>query len=256
MKPFHSLLAALGLGMLGALSATTSPDAAEIKVSTARLIFTVLREVGAQFQRETGHRLKVTEIYGPSFKQGVATGEPFDLDVLILRYDYVDDLIREGRLAAATRVDLVKTGIGVEVRAGAPKPDVSSVDAFKRALLNAKSIAYLKNGLDTPYLDSMLERLGIADAIKAKLVRPETDSVSTMTANGEVELGIAITTQIFTTPGVELAGPLPPELQRYLVFAGAVSATSSVPEAAAALLKFLKGPAATPVIKAQGMEPG
>jgi molybdate transport system substrate-binding protein len=256
MKLLYPLLASLGLGILGALSPTVSVDAAEIKVSTARLVFTVLREVGSQFERETGHRLKVTEIYGPPFKKALDAGAPFDLDVLILRPDYIDDFIMEGKLVAETRTDLVKTGIGVEVRAGAPKPDVSSIDAFKRALLNAKSIAYLKNGFDTAYLNSMLDRLGIADAVKAKLVQPETDSVSAMTANGEVELGIAITTQILTTPGVELAGPLPPELQRYLVFAGAVSATSPVPEAAKSLLKFLKEPAAVRVIKAQGMEPG
>jgi molybdate transport system substrate-binding protein len=256
MKLLYPLFTTLALAILGALCQPVPVDAAEIKVSTARLVFTVLREVGSQFERETGHRLRVTEIYGPPFKKALAAGAPFDLDVLVLRPDYIDDFISEGKLVAETRTDLVKTGIGVEVRAGAPKPDVSSVEAFKSTLLNAKSIAYLKNGFDTAYLDGMLVQLGIADAIRAKLVQPETDSVSTMTANGEVELGIAITTQILTTPGVELAGPLPPELQRYLVFAGAVSATSTVPEAALALLKFLKGPAAIPVIKAQGMERG
>lgn len=256
MKPLYPLLAGVGLGILGVLFPTVRVDAAEIRVSTARLVLTILREVGAQFERETGHRLKVAEIYGPTFKKDLAAGAPFDVDVLILRTDYIDDFIAARKLLATTRTELVKTGIGVEVRAGAAKPDVSSVDAFKRALFNAKSIAYLKNGFETAYIDSMLERLGIADPVKAKLIQPDTDSVSTMTASGEVELGIAITTQILTTPGVELAGPLPPELQRYLVFSGAVSATSTVPEGAEALLKFLKGPAAIPIIKVQGMEPG
>jgi molybdate transport system substrate-binding protein len=172
------------------------------------------------------------------------------------RYDYVDALIRAGRLRADARMDLVKTGIGIEVKAGAPKPDVSTVAAFKQALLKAKSIAYLQNGIESAYLGELLRELGIADAIAPKLILPEADAVSTMTAKGEVELGLSITTQILTTPGVELVGPFPAEIQRYYAFAGAVSTTSHSPDAATALLKFLKGPAAIPVIRAQGMEPG
>ena len=120
------------------------------------------------------------------------------------------------KLRADRRTDLVKTGIGVEVRAGTPKPDVSTVEAFKQALLRAKSVAYLKNGIESAYVGDLLKQLGIADAVKPKLILPETDAVSTLTANGEDELGISITTQIVTTPGVELAGEFPPEIQRYL----------------------------------------
>jgi molybdate transport system substrate-binding protein len=256
MKTRDCLLAAVGLGFLTAFAQVTGASTVEIKVSTARLVATVLREVGPQFERETGHQLKVTEIYGPEFVRRLNAGEPFDADVLILRPDYIDAFIKEGKLLAETRTDLVQTGIGVEVRAGTPKPDISSVEAFKRALLSAKSIAYLKNGLESTYLDGLLEQLGIAEAVRAKLTRPESDIVSTLTARGEIELGIAITTQIVTTPGVELVGPLPPALQRYYVFPGAVSATSKVPDAAMALIKFLKGPAAIRVIRSQGMKPG
>jgi molybdate transport system substrate-binding protein len=251
-----SVLAAIGFGLWATLAGVTSAGADDVKVWTARLIVTVLNEVGAQFERETGHRLEVKEIFGPQLINGLKAGQPFDTDVLILRYDFVDALIKDGRLRADTRTDLVKTGIGVEVRAGAPKPDVSTVEAFKRALLKAKSIAYLKNGIESVYVGDLLKQLGIADAVTPKLILPETDAVSTLTANGEVELGISITTQILTTPGVELAGEFPPEIQRYYVFAGAVSATSQAPEAAIALLKFLKSPAAVPVIRAQGMKPG
>jgi molybdate transport system substrate-binding protein len=251
-----SILAAIGFGLMGVMTGVTSADGADVKVWTARLLATVLQEVGTQFERETGHRLKVTEIFGPQLIKRLAAGEPFDTDVLILHYDYVDALIRDGKLRADTRMDLVKTGIDVEVKAGAPKPDVSTVDAFKQALLKAKSVAYLKNGIESVYLGNLLKQLGIADAIAPKLILPEGDAVSTMTAKGEVELGLSITTQIVTTPGVELAGPFPPEIQRYYPFAGAVSATSQASDAAMALLKFLKGPAAAPVIRAQGMEPG
>jgi molybdate transport system substrate-binding protein len=246
----------VGLGLVGVFVCGMHASAAELKVSTARLIATVLRLVGREFELETGHKLKVTEIYGPQFVRRIKDGEPFDADVVILQPRLIDELISDGKLVGTTRTNLAQTGIGVEKRAGAPKPDINSVEAFKRALLNAKSIAYLKSGVESAYLDELLKELGIAEAVQSKLSRLETDSVSTLTANGEIELGISIITQIVTTPGVELVGPFPPELQRYYVFPGAVSTVSRAPDAAMTLLKFLKGPAATRVIRAQGMEPG
>jgi molybdate transport system substrate-binding protein len=255
MRAHYSFIAWIGIGLFGAVAWVTSASAADIKVSTARLIATVLREVGRDFEVETRHRLDVTEIYGPQFVRRIREGAPFDSDVVILQPRLIDELIRDGKLVSATRTNLVQTGIGVETRAGAPKPDISSVDAFKHALPNAKSIAYLKSGVETAYLDELLGRLGIAEAVHTKLSRLETDSVSTLTAKGEIELGIAIITQIVTTPGVELFGPFPPELQRYYIFPGAVSATSRAPDAAMALLRFLKSPAAARVIRVQGMEP-
>jgi molybdate transport system substrate-binding protein len=251
----HRILGAISLALFAAGANGATAGAAEVKVLTARLVFTVLREVGPQFERETGHHLNVTEIYGPEFLKRMRGGEPFDADVLILRPDFIDALIRDGKLVAETRTDLVQTGIGVEVRAGAPRPDITSVEGFKKALLEAKSIAYLKNGLESSHVEQLLDRLGIAEAVKPKVTRPESDTVSILAAKGEVELGIAITTQIVTTPGVELVGPLPAELQSYYVFPGAVSATSKAPDAAMSLLKFLKEPAAIRVIRSQGMEP-
>jgi molybdate transport system substrate-binding protein len=256
-RDFTALLTGAAAWSLAAIAQQTSAaPRIRVKVSTARLLATVLREIGAEFERDTGHELEVTEIYGPEMIKRLNAGESFDPDVLILRSDYIDAFIKERRLLAETRTDLVKTGIGVEVRSGALKPDIGSVEAFKRALLNARSIAYLKNGIESNYLDGLFQRLGIAEAVSSKLVRPESDIVSTLTAKGEVELGIAITTQIVTTPGVELVGPLPPGLQRYYAFSGAVSATSKVPNAAVALMRFLKGPAAIRVIRSQAMEPG
>jgi molybdate transport system substrate-binding protein len=255
MASRYSCIAWVGLALVGAFLGDMRASAAEIRVSTARLIVTVLREVGHEFELETGHRLKVTEIYGPQFVAAIRNGEPFDADVVILQPRLIDELIKDGKLAGSTRTNLVQTGIGVEVRAGAPKPDISSVEAFKRALLNAKSIAYLKSGVEATYLDELLNRLGIAEAVAPKLARLETDTVSTRTASGEIELGISIITQIVTTPGVELVGPFPPELHRYYVFPGAVGTASRAPDAAMALLRFLKAPAAERIIRAQGMEP-
>jgi molybdate transport system substrate-binding protein len=179
-------------------------------------------------------------------------GETFD--VLISGSGPVDSWIKDGKIIAATRTDVVRSGIGVEVRAGARKPDISSVEAFKRALLDAKSIAYLRVGSGL-HVAGVLEHLGIAEAVKSKVTRPESDIVSELVAKGEVELGMVVITQILTTPGVDLVGPLPPEIQSYVVFTAGVSANSKVPAAAEQLMKFLTGPAAIPVIRAQGMEP-
>jgi molybdate transport system substrate-binding protein len=225
----------------------------EIKVWTARAIATVLAEVGPQFEATTGHKLTIVSDLPNAFVRRANAGEPFD--ILISGLAPVDEWIKDGKIIPETRTDIARSGIGVEVRAGARKPDIGSIEAFKRALLDAKSIAYLRVGSGI-YLAGMLERLGIAEAIKSKVTRPESDIVSELVAKGEVELGMVVITQILTTPGVELVGPLPPEIQSYVTFTAGISANSKVPEAARQLIKFLTGPVAAPVIKAQGMEPG
>jgi molybdate transport system substrate-binding protein len=228
-------------------------NAPELKVWTARAIATVLAEVGPQFERTTGYKLAISSDLPTAFARRANAGEPFD--ILISGSAPVDEWIKDGKIIAETRVDIARSGIGVEMRAGARKPDVSSVEAFKRALLEAKSIAYLKVGSGV-YVAGMLERLGIAEAVKAKVTRPESDIVSELVAKGEVELGMVVITQILTTPGVELVGPLPPEIQSYITFTAGIGVNSKAPEAAGRLIKFLTGPTVTPVIKAQGMEPG
>jgi molybdate transport system substrate-binding protein len=229
-------------------------QAADVRVGGGRAVATVLREIGGQFEQSTGHKLVVTSDLGPNFVRRINAGEKFD--VIIVGGTQIDELIKAGRLVAATRTPVVRSGIGVEVRAGTPRPDISNVDSFKAALLNARSIAFLKEGASGIYLAGMLERLGIADAVRAKVTRPDTDIVSELVAKGEVELGMVVSTQILTTKGVELVGPLPPELQFYVTFTGAISSDSPAPDAAKSLIDFLKGPIALPVIRAQGMEPG
>lgn len=226
--------------------------AAEIRIFAARAIATVLAEIGGEFERATGHKLIVISDLPTGFLRRVNAGETFD--VLISGTVPVDEWIREGRLVAMTRTELARSGIGVEVRAGSPKPDISTVDAFKRALLNAKSIAYLRVGSGV-YLDDLVKRLGIDHAIRSKVTRPDSDIVSELVAKGDVELGMTVITQILTTPGVDLVGPLPGEVQSYVTFVAAVGAESKVKVAASELVEFLKGPRAIAVIKAQGMEP-
>ena len=233
---------------------STSPaaKAAELKVWTARAIATVLAETGPQFERETGHRLKISSDLPTPLLRRAKAGEPFD--VLISGSSAVDEWIRDGRVLATTRKDVARSGIGVEVRLGGRRPDISSVKAFKQALLEAKSIAYLRVGSGI-YLEGLLERLGIAEAIQAKVTRPEMDTVSELVAGGDVEIGMVVITQILTTPGVSLVGPLPPEIQSYITFTAGVGTRSQVPDAAGQLITFLAGPAAVAVMRAQGMEP-
>ena len=230
----------------------TAVSAAEVNVLSARAIATVLNEIGSEFEQTSGHKLNVMSGLPSEFIKHIDTGAPVDL--VVSGSAPVDRLVQDGKLVAGTRTDLVRSGIGVGVRAGAPKPDISSVEAFKRALLKAKSIGYLKVGSGV-YLATLMDRLGIAELIAPKVTRLDTDIVSQLVAKGEIELGMVVITQIMTTPGIELVGPLPPEIQSYITFTGAVSANARVPDTARELLQFLRGPNALRVIKAQGMEP-
>jgi molybdate transport system substrate-binding protein len=232
-----------------ALTAQTAARAADLQIFASRAIATVLEKAGPQFEKDTGHKLHVTMGLSPELVARINANEAFD--VIAVPPAVLDNLIKRGKLTADSKTMLLRSANGVLIRAGAPKPDISSVEAFKRTLLAAKSIAYLP----VPGVPQLIERLGLKDAIAAKTTIPKSDIVAELVAKGEVELAISAITQGYTTPGVEAAGPLPPELQFYVSFAGAVSASSHAPEAARALLKFLKSPALVPVIKDQGMEP-
>jgi len=244
------LLAAISFGTCLAFAQFPTAKAAEIKVFTARAVATVLEKIGPEFERTSGHKLNVVSGFGPVFVRQINAGEPFD--IFVSTPPTIDPLFTSGALIPNSRSNLVRSGIGVEVRAGAPKPDISSVEAFKRALLNAKSVGYLPVG----GVVELVERLGLTEALKPKATIPTTDIVSELVAKGEIELGVVVITQILTTPGVELVGPLPAEIQYYTAFVGGISAKSTAPDAARDLIRFLAGPVAAPVIKSQGMEPG
>jgi molybdate transport system substrate-binding protein len=224
---------------------------AEVRVWTTRAIATVLNEIGPLFERTSGFRLQVISDLPPGFERRVVSGEPFDL--LISGSAPVDDWIRSGRLLGATRVELARSGIGVAVRAGSLKPDLTSVAAFRDAIQRAKSIAYLRVGSGL-YLDSLFRKLALVEAVGAKARRPTGDSVAILVAQGEVEMGLVVITQVLTTPGVELAGPLPSEVQSHVTFVAAIAAKAAAPEGARRLIEFLQGPEAGRVILAQGME--
>lgn len=250
----RSKLLRICLLSLAVLLAAAS-EAAELKIMTPRSMWTVLKEVGPQFERTSGYKLNVVTDIAATLADRIIDGESFD--IFVGPPAQMNRVVRAKKVIPDTRTPIARSGIGVEVRAGAPRPDISSVDAFKRALLNAKSIGYLKQeGTSGAYLHGLFERLGIADAIRSKVFRPETDIVSELVAKGEIELGMVVITQIMTTPGVDLVGPIPPEVQSHVQWSGAVGTNSTVQQAAKEMIKFLTGPVAVPVLKAQGMEPG
>jgi molybdate transport system substrate-binding protein len=180
-------------------------------------------------------------------------GETADLAILI--GPAIDQLLKQGKAKAGSRADLARVGNGVSVRAGAPKPDIGSVDAFKRALLEAKSVAYSSTGASGIYFEGLIQRLGIADQMKAKL-KPVPGAAGELVAKGEAELAVQQISELVAVPGTELVGPFPPELQDVTVFSAAVFADSKQAAAAQALVKFLSTPAAARVYKAKSMQPG
>ena len=224
---------------------------AELRIFGSRVTKMVVEEVGPQFERTTGHRLVVLTDVAAAMKRRIESGEPFDLAVLV--NFQTDALIKAGKLLADTRADVMKAGIGVAVRRGAPIPDIGTVDAFKQTLLSAKSITYLKEGASTIYLDQLFKRMGIADQLREKTVKPETESVSERVAAGEVELGMIVIPNILSVPGAQLVGPIPEEIQSYIVFTAAVAANSANREAARDFIAFLRSPAAIATIRANGM---
>jgi molybdate transport system substrate-binding protein len=249
VKTLSSLCLAMGL-----VVAASPACSDELKIFGSRVTRMMVEDVGPQFEKATGHHLTVLTDVTAVMKRRIESGEPFDLAVLV---DFqTDEMIKKGKLVADTRADIMKAGIGVAVRRGAPLPDISTVEAFKQTLLAAKSITYLKEGGSTIYLDRLFARMGIAEALAPKTVKPDTESVSEAVAAGDVELGLIVIPNILSVPGAQLVGPIPEEIQSYIVFAAAVAANTPNQQAARDLIAFLKSPAAIAAIKAKGMSPG
>ena len=240
-------------GFAALIFLTQAASAAEIKVLSTNGVKTVLEELAPQFEKATGHKLVIRFAPAAELKAQIEKGEAFDLAILTAAA--IDDLIKQGKLAAATRANIANSGAGVAIKKGAPKPDIATADAFKRTLLNAKSIAYVGTGATGANMRKIFERLGIAEDMKAKTKVLSGISAPDAVARGEAELGFTQISEILPVAGAELAGPLPPELQIYTVFPAAVGASAKEPAAAKSLLDFLRTPAAAAVIKVKGMDP-
>lgn len=252
MTEVRKVLPAIFLAALAALTAHDA-DAAELKIFGSRVTKVIVGELGAQYEKATGYQPVVTADVAAVMKRRIEAGEPFDLAVLVSFQ--VDGLIKKGKLVADSRADIMSSGIGVAVKRGAAKPDIGTVEAFKQALLKAKSITYLKEGASTIHLRKLFVQLGIADAVKAKAVETDGEAVSELVAEGKVELGLIVTPNIMSVPGAELVGPLPAEINSVVMFTAGISAQSPNQEAARALINLLRSPEAKPVIKAKGNDP-
>ena len=249
-----SLLVAVAsmLGLSLALSPITGLQAVELKVLAGGSMTAVLNELAPQFERASGHKLVIHFDSTPNLiKQ--ATSEPFDLGVVPI--DVFKDAAAKARFVLPT-VNIARVGYGVAVRAGATRPDVSTPDALKKTLLDAKSIASVPASAAGAYVSGVFERLGIGEAMKAK-TRPQTSPahIAEAVAGGDAELGVFLV-NVLIAPGVELAGSFPAELQQELIFTAAVAVDTKEADAAKAFIDFLTSPAATVVIKTRGMNPG
>ncbi len=238
---------------LGAIATTA---AAEVKVLTAGAFKQVVLALVPDFEKQTGNTVVVANDTAGGLKKRIEDGEAFD--VAVITPNLIDDLAGAGKIAANTRVNLATVGVGVVVKEGAPKPDVSTVDAFKRALLAAKSVAYIdpaSGGSSGIYIDKLLERLGIADQVRPKAKLKNGGYVADLVASGDAELGLHQISEIVPVKGVALVGPLPKEIQNTTTYAAGLSASAQKKDAAQALIKMLSGPQAAAVLKSKGMDP-
>ena len=176
-------------------------------------------------------------------------------DVVIITGPALDELAKQGSVVQGSRSDLASTGIGVCVRKGAPRPDISTLDAFKRALLNAKSVAHTTTGQSGVYFSGLIERLGIGAQVRAKARTQPGGIVGETVARGDAEIGIQQISEIYAASGADLVGPFPAEIQKFTVFSVGLFAGTRQEEAAKSLIQFLKAPASTRVMKSKGLEP-
>ena len=250
----HLLSAAVA--SLITLAAVPPVSAAEIKVLTAGAYKQVVLALVPDFEKQAGTKVIVDNGTTGQLKKRIESGEAFDL--LVITPAAIDELAKAGKLAAGSGVKLATVGIGVVVKEGAPKPDISTVDKFKQALLAAKSVAYIdpaSGGSSGIYVDNLLVKLGIADEVRPKAKLKKGGLVAELIASGEAELGIHQISEIVPVKGATLVGPLPQDIQNTTTYAVALSAAAKNKNAAEAFVKTLSGPDAAAVLKAKGMEP-
>jgi molybdate transport system substrate-binding protein len=245
-------------GLLSVLLITGSAaDAAEIKVLSALGFRDVLKDLGPKFERATGHKLAITEANMSAVVKLVQGGGTADL--VIIPKQGIDDFVKDGKVAAGNVTVVALSLMGVAVRKGFPKPDISSPESLQRTLLAAKTIVYSdasKGSVDGTHFTKVLDRLGIASEIKSKtLLSSPPRTAGDFVANGEAEIGVQQIQNLISIAGIEIVGPLPGDLQYTLVFAAAIMAGAKNAESAKALVDFLRTPEAATVIKAKGMEP-
>jgi len=246
------------LGIVVASARAPQAEQDSIKVVTSGAFTAAYLELVPEYERASHDKL-VTE-FGPSMGTThnaipVRLGRGEAIDVVIMAAPALDDLTKQGKIRADSRVDLVQSKIGMAVKAGAPKPDISTLDALKRTLLAAKSIAYSDSASGVYLSTELFPKLGIADQIKSKCRKIEADPVGGVVASGEVEIGFQQISELRPVKGIDIVGELPPGAQRVIVFAAAIPTTSKHPEAAKELIQWLASPFNYTLIQKTGLEP-
>ena len=258
MKRRSANFRALLLGLASALLFTATANADEVRVMISGGLTAAFNALVPEFERQTGNKVLVA--YGPSMGTNVNAipvrlerGQP--ADVLIMVGYALGDLAENGKVIPDSRVDLVKSGIGVAVRTGAPKPDISSADTLKRALLAAKSVAYSDSASGVYVSSEMFKKLGIENEMKDKARMIPATPVGEIVAHGDAEIGFQQISELKPVPGIDIVGPLPADLQKITVFSAGIATASKEPEAGNALIKFLTSPAAAVEITKSGLDP-
>ena len=246
---------ARSLAAAAALFSLSSVQAAELKVLASHGVKAALEELAPAYERQTGNKLSITFGLAAVLKRQIEAGEPFDF--AILTDAGIEDLAKQGKVDVASRVSIARSGVGIGIKKGAPRADIGTPDALKRALLDAKSISWAKEGQRGIYFAKLLERMGIAEQMKPKIVpAAQGAEVGKLVVEGKAQYGVILVNELMAIPGVEVLGPLPAELQNYTAFHGAASTSSKNAAGAWALGKFLTVRAARDVFKAKGQEPG
>ena len=230
----------------------TAAQAAEIRVLSTHAAQEVIEELGPQFERATGHKLSLGYDPAAAVRRQIDAGADFDVAIVTRRV--IDDLAAKNKVRSDSIADIGRSGLGVAVKKGAPKPDISTVEAFKRTLLNAKSVVRSSEGTSGRYFDQLMVRLGIAAEMKGKTRLGPSGRVAEMVARGEVELAVQQISEILPVKGADFVGPFPAEVQLYTVFSAGVGTAAREPRAAQEFVKFLTAPAAAPVIKSKGLD--
>jgi len=245
---------AVAVGFIFLFAQKAPAQGTELRVFTSDGMKAALEELAPQIERSIGRKLATQFDSSKALMDKIQSGAPFD--VAILTSDVVDDLIKQGKIAAGTRVEIARTGMGIGIRAGATKPDISTTEALKRTLAGAKSITFNPIGASAEHINAMFARLGIAENVKPKLTLDARAGGPQMNvAEGKAELVITLIPEIKFFKGVDFVGPLPADFQSYVTFAAGVATNTHNADAAKELIKFITGPSAAPALKAKGVEP-
>jgi molybdate transport system substrate-binding protein len=242
-------------GLVSCLLVATAGGAAEIKVLTSVALTSALNQVAPNFEQATGNKLNISYSLIADIRKRMLEGEAAD----VMSRPVMDELDKQQKFASGSMTNVAGTPVALAIRAGSPKPDISTVEALKRTLLDAKSIVYAdpaKGGASGVYFAHVLDRLGIADQLKSKTILVPGPQAAEVVAKGEAEIGVAQSSEIVPVAGAEVLGPLPGELASTTLWTAAIGATTKAPEAAKSLIQFLTGPVARPVFSAKGFQPG